>query len=190
MVDPLETGKIILDGVDIATLGLADLRQNIGIIPQNPVMFSGSLRFNLDPWSRHSDETIKQALERVQLSKLANSKDGLNLELHDRGSNLSVGERQLISIARSILQGARLIMADEATANVDTLSDSLVQKTIREQFKTQTVLTIAHRLQTIADSDKILVLSFGKVVEFDSPANLMANPDSMYSGMLKESNLQ
>jgi len=189
MVDPLAEGRIVIDGVDIASLGLNDLRSKLGIIPQNPVIFSGSLRFNLDPWDKHSDEAILDALRRVQLPNLASGSDGLLMNLQDKGSNLSVGERQLISIARTILQGARIVMADEATANVDSLSDALVQDTIREQFKTQTTITIAHRLQTIADSDVILVLSFGEVAEFDSPANLLANPNSIYSDMLRESNM-
>jgi ATP-binding cassette subfamily C (CFTR/MRP) protein 1 len=189
MVHPgTEQGEILIDGVDIQRVGLLALRRQLGIIPQSPFLFSGTLRFNLDPWGKHSDEAICAALRRVELHALAAGPEGLDKKLEERGSNLSVGERQLVQIARTFLQGANLVLCDEATANVDAASDQLVQRAIREQFKDKTVLTIAHRLQTLEHSDLIVVLSYGKLEQFGSPQALRAQP-GLFQDMLHDANL-
>ncbi|CAG9860399.1 unnamed protein product [Phyllotreta striolata] len=177
-------GTICIDDVDTSKIGLNDLRSNISIIPQEPVLFSASLRYNLDPFERHSDEDLWNALEYVELKSAF---PDLNVIISEGGSNLSAGQRQLICLARAIVKNNRVLVMDEATANVDPQTDALIQKTIRERFKDCTVLTIAHRLNTIMDSDRVLVMDAGEVIEFDQPYILLQNPESFFSKMLKES---
>ncbi|CAG9860398.1 unnamed protein product [Phyllotreta striolata] len=177
-------GTICIDDVDTSKIGLNDLRSNISIIPQEPVLFSASLRYNLDPFERHSDEDLWNALEYVELKAAF---PDLNVIISEGGSNLSAGQRQLICLARAIVKNNRVLVMDEATANVDPQTDALIQKTIRERFKDCTVLTIAHRLNTIMDSDRVLVMDAGEVIEFDQPYILLQNPESFFSKMLKES---
>lgn len=178
-------GRILIDGQDIKQVSLRQLRSSISIIPQDPVLFAGSLRKNLDPFDEHSDGMIWNSLDAVELkSVFANFPKGLEFEIDKSGGNLSVGQRQLICLARAILKSNKILVLDEATANVDLETDSFIQRTIRHQFKACTVLTVAHRLSTIADSDRILVLDHGKVIEFDEPSKLIQNESSKFSQML------
>ncbi|XP_015790855.1 multidrug resistance-associated protein 4 [Tetranychus urticae] len=166
-------GHIYIDGIDISTIGLHDLRRKISIIPQEPVIFTGTMRYNLDPFSLRKDAELWDSLEQVQLRKPVNDMGGLDAMITDGGSNLSVGQRQLVCLARAILAGNKILVLDEATANIDPTTDELIQQTIREKFTNCTVLTIAHRLHTIMDSDKILVMDAGQVVQFGEPADLI-----------------
>ncbi|XP_062563901.1 probable multidrug resistance-associated protein lethal(2)03659 [Armigeres subalbatus] len=167
-------GLVKVDDVDIGGLGLHDLRKKISIIPQDPILFSGNVRSNLDPFDQHSDEEIWRSLELVELKAVVQQmKGGLDAKMSDGGSNFSMGHRQLVCLARAILKNNRILILDEATANVDPETDKLVQRTIRDQFGECTVLTIAHRLHTVMDSDRVLVMDAGKAVEFGHPHDLL-----------------
>ncbi|CAB3400543.1 unnamed protein product [Caenorhabditis bovis] len=183
-------GQIVIDGVNIAEIGLHDLRSNLTIIPQDPVLFSGSLRFNLDPFGHYEDSEIWKALEMANLKDFtAQQSQKLDYEITEGGDNISVGQRQLVCLARALLRKSRVLILDEATAAVDFNTDSLIQKTIREEFADSTVLTIAHRLNTIMDYDKIIVLHEGKIKEFDSPKNLIADRNSEFYSMAKQAGI-
>ncbi|KAH8413308.1 hypothetical protein KR009_009966 [Drosophila setifemur] len=183
-------GHIAIDGVDIATMGLHMLRSRLTIIPQDPVLFSGSLRINLDPFEIKTDDEIWKALELSHLKAFVKSlAAGLNHEIAEGGENLSVGQRQLVCLARALLRKTKVLVLDEATAAVDLETDDLIQKTIRTEFKECTVLTIAHRLNTILDSDKVIVLDKGQITEFASPTELLDNPKSAFYSMAKDANL-
>ncbi|XP_019754521.2 multidrug resistance-associated protein 1 isoform X4 [Dendroctonus ponderosae] len=183
-------GQIIIDGVNVALLGLHTLRSRLTIIPQDAVLFSGSLRMNLDPFDKHSDDEVWKSLELAHLKTFVQGlSSGLNHEISEGGDNLSVGQRQLVCLARALLRKTKVLILDEATAAVDLETDDLIQRTIRTEFKDCTVLTIAHRLNTIMDSDRVIVLDKGKVVEFDSPANLLKRPESIFYGMCKDAGL-
>nr|CAD7424074.1 unnamed protein product [Timema monikensis] len=179
-------GTIRIDGVDTKDIGLQDLRSRISIIPQDPVLFSGTLRKNLDPFDHFSDFDLWNALEDVELKDSYDSGDGLRSKVTEGGSNFSVGQRQLICLARAILRNNKILMLDEATANVDPQTDALIQKTIRLKFADCTVLTVAHRLNTIMDSDKVLVMDAGRMVEFDHPYLLLQNKNGHFSKMVQE----
>ncbi|KAL3319266.1 Multidrug resistance-associated protein 4 [Cichlidogyrus casuarinus] len=169
-------GRILIDDVNIHDLKLSDLRCKVSIIPQEPIMFIGTLRENLDPQSVYTDDQILRALHHVQLDQmLTTMSEGLDAMISQEGSNLSAGQRQLVSLARAILRGNKILVVDEATANVDPATDTIIQQTIRKEFADCTVLTIAHRLHTIMDSDLVLVMEAGKVVEFGEPHELL-NP--------------
>jgi len=181
-----ESGQILIDGIDIRTLGLTDLRKNLGIIPQTPVLFSGTIRFNLDPFAEHSDADLWESLERAHLKDVVRRNSlGLEAEVSEGGENFSVGQRQLLSLSRALLRRSKILVLDEATAAVDVGTDALIQKTIREEFKSCTMLIIAHRLNTIIDSDRIMVLDAGRVVEMDTPPTLILKEDSMFAGMVR-----
>ncbi|XP_026834856.1 multidrug resistance-associated protein 1 isoform X14 [Drosophila erecta] len=183
-------GRISIDGVDIASMGLHMLRSRLTIIPQDPVLFSGSLRINLDPFEIKTDDEIWKALELSHLKSFVKSlAAGLNHEIAEGGENLSVGQRQLVCLARALLRKTKVLVLDEATAAVDLETDDLIQKTIRTEFKECTVLTIAHRLNTILDSDKVIVLDKGQITEFASPTELLDNPKSAFYSMAKDANL-
>eukprot|EP01016_Furgasonia_blochmanni_P048786 TRINITY_DN7326_c0_g1_i3.p1 TRINITY_DN7326_c0_g1~~TRINITY_DN7326_c0_g1_i3.p1 ORF type:complete len:224 (+),score=25.16 TRINITY_DN7326_c0_g1_i3:427-1098(+) len=182
-----DSGRILIDGINIAELGLFDLRNKITIIPQDSYLFNGSLRTNLDPLGKYSDNEIWNALERVKLKSSFESKGGLDLEVSESGDSLSVGEKQLLCMARAILKNTKIVVLDEATSSIDIITEEVVQKTIQEVFKNSTVITIAHRLNTIIHSDKILVLSFGEVAEYDSPENLLKNQSSLFYKLWEES---
>uniref|UniRef100_A0A4W2E1B2 Multidrug resistance-associated protein 1 n=1 Tax=Bos indicus x Bos taurus TaxID=30522 RepID=A0A4W2E1B2_BOBOX len=174
-------GQITIDGVDIASIGLHDLREKLTIIPQDPILFSGSLRMNLDPFNNYSDEEIWKALELSHLkSFVAGLQAGLSYEVTEGGDNLSIGQRQLLCLARALLRKSKILIMDEATAAVDLETDQLIQTTIQTEFSHCTTITIAHRLHTIMDSDKVMVLDSGKIVEYDSPEELLKNPGPFY----------
>ncbi|KAM6054990.1 multidrug resistance-associated protein 1 isoform 2-T2 [Chlamydotis macqueenii] len=182
-------GEIIIDGINIAKIGLHDLRFKITIIPQDPVLFSGSLRMNLDPFDQHSDEDIWRSLELAHLKTFVSSlPDKFNHECAEGGENLSVGQRQLVCLARALLRKSKILVLDEATAAVDLETDKLIQSTIKSQFEECTVLTIAHRLNTIMDYTRVLVLDRGEVVECGSPDDLLQEKGIFYS-MAKDSGL-
>ncbi|OWR51775.1 ABC transporter family C protein ABCC2 [Danaus plexippus plexippus] len=176
-------GSIKIDGIDTVCLSKKDLRSKISIIPQEPVLFSASLRYNLDPFNKYSDDEIWRALEQVELK---DSVQALDFQVSEGGANFSVGQRQLVCLARAILGSNKILVMDEATANVDPQTDALIQTTIRKQFISCTVLTIAHRLNTIMDSDRILVMDKGEIAEFDHPFILLSNPQSHLNFMVKE----
>ncbi|XP_076459189.1 multidrug resistance-associated protein 1-like [Babylonia areolata] len=183
-------GEISVDGVSIGTIGLHDLRSKLTIIPQDPVVFSGSLRMNLDPFDKHSDEELWTALEHAHLKAFVQAQSaGLQHECTEGGENLSVGQRQLLCLARALLRKTKILILDEATAAVDLETDDLIQATIRREFEDCTVLTIAHRLNTIMDYTRILVLDAGEIAEFDSPQELLQNPDSIFYDMAKSAGL-
>lgn len=172
----LEKGRILIDNYDISSFGLTDLRKVLGIIPQSPVLFSGTVRFNLDPFSEHGDVDLWEALERSYLKNvIARNALGLDAEVSEGGENFSVGQRQLLSLARALLRKSKILVLDEATAAVDVRTDDLIQKTIRKEFKSCTMLIIAHRLNTIIDCNRILVLDNGQILEYDSPERLISH---------------
>uniref|UniRef100_A0A7M4F2I2 Multidrug resistance-associated protein 1-like n=1 Tax=Crocodylus porosus TaxID=8502 RepID=A0A7M4F2I2_CROPO len=182
-------GKIIIDGIDISTIGLHDLRSNLNIIPQDPVLFSGTLQSNLDPLGKHSDLELWEALELCDLKNFVQSLPKKLLhEVSEGGANLSVGQRQLVCLARALLRRTKILVLDEATASVDLETDHLVQSTIRKEFDNCTVLTIAHRLHTIVDSERVLVLDSGRIVEFDTPHNLL-HQKGAFSEMVTEAGI-
>ncbi|KAG5421468.1 YBT1 [Candida metapsilosis] len=202
-LDP-ESGSIKIDGIDITTIGLRNLRQAITIIPQDPTLFAGTIRSNLDPFEQYTDADIYAALKRVNLidpndlvptsssattfnEENQNKFHDLENAITEGGGNLSQGERQLVCLARSLLKNPKIILLDEATSSIDYKSDSLIQKTIRDEFGSSTILTIAHRLRTIIDYDKILVMDAGQVVEYDNPYVLISNQDSLFYSMCENS---
>ncbi|XP_052070017.1 multidrug resistance-associated protein 1-like [Mytilus californianus] len=183
-------GNIIIDGVDISTIGLHDLRSKITIIPQDPVLFCGSIRMNLDPFDVFSTENIWRALEHAHLKDFVQGlEDGMDHQCSEGGENLSVGQRQLVCLARALLRKTKILVLDEATAAVDLKTDELIQNTIRTEFADCTVLTIAHRLNTIMDYTRVMVLETGRIKEFDSPTNLLQNKDSVFYSMAKNAGL-
>ncbi|KAL7299745.1 hypothetical protein TKK_0007495 [Trichogramma kaykai] len=173
-------GNIAIDGVDTAEVGLQLLRSRISIIPQEPVLFSQSLRYNLDPFGQHEDAALAEALREVELGELS-----LDQRVAEKGGNFSVGQRQLICLARAIVRQNKILLLDEATANIDTHTDAVIQSTLRKRFAECTVLTVAHRLNTIIDSDRICVMDNGSIVEFGRPYELLTrNPDGHFARMV------
>ncbi|XP_068632707.1 multidrug resistance-associated protein 1 isoform X1 [Battus philenor] len=184
------SGKILIDGIDISTIGLHQLRSRITIIPQDPVLFSGTLRMNLDPFDVYTDEEIWRSLEHAHLKNFVQGlQAGLRHEISEGGENLSVGQRQLVCLARALLRKTPLLVLDEATAAVDLETDELIQKTIRSEFASCTVLTIAHRLNTIMDSTRVMVLDKGQLVEYAPPEQLLQDKNSIFYGMAKDAGL-
>lgn len=199
----MESGKIKIDGQSIGDHSLEQLRQKITIIPQDPTLFTGTLRFNVDPENKASDEEILELLEKAGLSHLtkresssstkvdletgsSETTDLLNLQIQEGGENLSSGEKSLLCICRAILRKNKVVILDEATANIDLTTEQKIQTLIQNEFKDCTVLTIAHRLQTIIESDKILVLDAGQTAEFDSPQELLKDPNSHFTHLVEE----
>ncbi|KAG0016561.1 Multidrug resistance-associated protein 1 [Entomortierella chlamydospora] len=179
--------SIEIDGVDIATLGLKTLRQHLSIIPQDPTLFVGTVRENLDPFSELSDAELWTALERAHLKDhISSLTGGLSFEVAQNGENFSVGQRSLICLARALLRKTKILILDEATAAVDVETDELIQKTIRKEFKDRTILTIAHRIKTVMDSDKILVLDQGRVREYDTPEALLSRKDGLFYSLAEQ----
>jgi ATP-binding cassette subfamily C (CFTR/MRP) protein 4 len=175
-------GRILIDGIDISRISLNDLRSNLNIIPQSPVLFSNTLRYNLDPFNHYTDEQLWDALEAVQLKiKINNLKDKLSTQIAEYGSNFSFGECQLICVARAILKPSKILLIDEATAHVDTKTDGLIQHILREKFTNQTILTIAHRLNTIMDSDKVVIMNDGIIAEYGTPRELITERNELFT---------
>ena len=182
-------GSIAIDGIDLATLGLEDVRRALCIIPQDPVLFSASVRFNLDPFNEASDEDIWSVLEQVELKDaIERLPRGLDDDVQEGGSNFSVGERQLICMARALLKHPKILIMDEATASLDNETDTHLQHMIRKQFATCTGLTIAHRLNTIMDAHRVCVMDKGVVAEYDTPANLLRKEGGIFRGMVIAAN--
>ncbi|XP_042350397.1 ATP-binding cassette sub-family C member 4-like [Plectropomus leopardus] len=180
-------GQIMIDGFLTSEIGLHTLRQKMSIIPQDPVLFTGTMRKNLDPFRQHTDEDLWNALQEVQMKVVVEDlPNKLETVLTESGSNFSVGQRQLVCLARAILRKNRILIIDEATANVDPRTDSLIQQTIRDKFQECTVLTIAHRLNTIIDCDRILVLDAGRIREYDEPYVLLQNREGLFYQMVQQ----
>ncbi|KAF5273653.1 hypothetical protein FQR65_LT04653 [Abscondita terminalis] len=180
-------GAITIDDVNIQNIPLNNLRKKISIIPQDPVLFKGSVRNNLDPFNEYADEVLWKALEEVRLKYVIDKLgSGLDSEISQNGANFSVGERQLICLARAIIRNNKILILDEATANVDLQTDDIIQETIKNKFKNCTVLTVAHRLKTIMDSDKVLVMEAGEILEYEHPHILLQNNNGAFYKMVQE----
>ncbi|RZC91259.1 hypothetical protein C5167_027322 [Papaver somniferum] len=200
LVEPVG-GKIIIDGIDISTIGLHDLRSRLGIIPQDPTLFNGTVRYNLDPLSQHVDEEIWEVLDKCQLRQIVKVADeGLDSSVQQDGVNWSMGQRQLFCLGRSLLRRSQILVLDEATASIDSATDYILQKTIRTEFENCTVITVAHRIPTVMDSTMVLGLSdvqvrqryllpvnpTRKIVEYDEPVKLIADEGSLFGQLVKE----
>ena len=183
------SGQIFIDGVDISKISLQNLREKIAIIPQDPTLFEGTLRFNLDPENKSSDPELIELLKLASLENLIDRNiEGLYQQIDAKGDNLSSGEKQLICICRAILRRNKIVLMDEATANIDIKTEETIQKLINERFRDATVITIAHRLNTIINSDKVLVLDKGKVAEFDTPKILMEDSSTIFYSFIQKMN--
>lgn len=186
LIDP-SSGRILIDDVDISTIGLKDLRMKLSIIPQEPTLFRGSVRSNVDPLGLYTDQDIWEALDKCQLKKTISVLPGLlESPVSDDGENWSAGQRQLFCLARVLLRRNRILVLDEATASIDSATDAILQRVIKHEFSGCTVITIAHRVPTVTDSDMVMVLSYGKLVEYDRPSRLMENEDSAFCKLVAE----
>ncbi|XP_042478277.1 ABC transporter C family member 3-like isoform X2 [Macadamia integrifolia] len=186
MLEP-EFGQIWIDGINISKIGLHDLRSSLSIIPQDPIMFEGTLRINLDPLEEYTDEQIWEALNKCQLSDEVKKKEGkLDSAVTENGENWSMGQRQLICLGRVLLKRSKVLVLDEATASVDTMTDYLIQQTINQEFSRSTVITIAHRITSILAVDRVLLLDNGHILEYDSPTKLLENKTSSFAKLVKE----
>lgn len=183
-------GTIKIDGKDISQIPLFTLRSRLSIVPQDPVLFEHTIRYNLDPTSKFTDDQLWYALEIAQLKSVVdNLPNKLLYKVSEGGSNFSVGQRQMFCLARAFLRQSKILIMDEATASVDIQTDKILQKIIKTAFVDRTVLTIAHRISSILDSDKIMVLSEGTLVEYDTPQNLLQNPQSFFSSLVQANKL-
>lgn len=190
-------GRILVDGLDISSMGLTDLRSKLTIIPQDPTILSGTLRSSLDVFEEYEDGEIFEALRRVHLIPAegtseeaagtvnANVFRSLDSSVSEGGENFSTGEKQLLCMARAILKRSKVLVMDEATASVDYATDEMISKTIRHEFAQSTILTIAHRLRTVIDYDRVMLLDEGRVAEFDRPAVLLRNSASKFHSLCK-----
>ena len=199
------SGKIYIDGVDISKVGLQKLRESITIIPQDSTLMDGTLRYNIDPINAYSDKEIIQVMEKIGFDYILNqNKDGLsqnisengnNLSIGEKqlicitrailrktkiGNNLSIGEKQLICITRAILRKTKIIVLDEATSSIDYKTEEIIQNALNEILANSTMICIAHRIKTVMNADKILVLENGEIIEFDTPQNLLKNNNSFF----------
>lgn len=180
-------GRILVDGIDISKIGLHDLRSRFGIIPQDPTLFNGTVRYNLDPLCQHTDDEIWEVLGKCQLKEPVEEKEkGLDSLVVEDGSNWSMGQRQLFCLGRALLRKAKILVLDEATASIDNATDMILQKTIRTEFANSTVITVAHRIPTVMDCTMVLAISDGKLVEYDEPMKLMRNEGSLFGQLVKE----
>lgn len=177
------SGTILIDGVNITNIGLTVLRRRLGIIPQEPVLFFDTIRYNLDPFGQYSDAEIFQMLDLVGLGDFVRNMS-LDYTVSESGANFSQGQKQLLCVVRALLRKTKILLLDEPSASIDQASDQVLQKTIRTAFVHCTTITVAHRLSSIADSDKIIVLSHGDLVEFDHPHVLLSKQDGHFRGMV------
>jgi ABC-type multidrug transport system fused ATPase/permease subunit len=183
-----DAGIVYIDGINISKVKLVDLRRSLAIIPQDPVLYSGTLRENLDPFHEYEDEHIWSVLRQIHLADtITKWGSGLEFQVSEKGGNLSVGQRQLLCIGRALLKDSKVVVLDEATANVDTATDNLIQETIKKSLCEKTVLIIAHRINTIMHCDKIAVMDAGRVAEFGSPMDLLSQPESIFASFAKRS---
>ena len=188
-IENLCEGSLSIDGVDISTVSLQELRSRLGIIPQDAVIFSVTVRFNLDPFDEYTDAEIWNVLDSVDMrGAIMSLPNKLQESVSDGGESFSAGQKQLICIARVLLRKPKILILDEATASVDNDTDSLIQNMVRLRFKDCTILTIAHRLHTVIDSDRIMCLNEGILNEFDSPSNLLMKTDGMFAALWKQHN--
>lgn len=184
IVDPYE-GSILIDDQDINKMNLEYLREKLTIIPQDAVLFTGSLRMNLDPAGIHSDKALWKAIEDVEMKETIEKLDGnLDCKISENGSNFSLGQRQLISLARALLRKSNIVVLDEVTSSIDDETDKLIQSTIRSKFSHCTILTIAHRLETVIESDKILVMDNGSLEEFGHPHSLIEKENGSFRSIV------
>lgn len=187
----LTGGSIIIDGINVAQIGLDDLRSKLAIIPQEPVLFIGTIRSNLDPWDQYSDAEIWEALEKTHIKEMVSQlPHSLHSEVTENGENFSVGERQLLCVARALLRNSKILLLDEATAAIDTETDRLIQETIRTAFGSCTTVIIAHRLNTVMSCSRVMVMDSGQILEFDSPVALLADENSRFRAMIEASENQ
>ena len=183
-------GKILIDDVDISSIGLSKLRSNLTIIPQDPALMEGTLRYNIDPLEKSSDREIVRVMEKIGFDYIVKRDvHGLYQEIAEGGSNLSVGEKQLICITRAILRETKIIIMDEATASIDYKTEEIIQKAISEILNNSTFITIAHRIKTIINYDRIITLDSGKIVDFDTPQKLLNDKKSLFYELYTKSNL-
>jgi ATP-binding cassette subfamily C (CFTR/MRP) protein 1 len=188
LIEPSD-GRILIDGIDLSSIKLADLRSSIAVVPQEPVLFSGTLRESLDPFNQYTDSEISSALKRVELAGLLNSlPNGLDSEVRESGFNFSNGQRQLICLARALLRKNKVVILDEATASIDVHTDQTIQRSIRREFSGSTLLVIAHRIGTVLDSDYILALQDGELLNFGAPNDLMRHSQNLLTRFLSEAN--
>ncbi|XP_042503998.1 ABC transporter C family member 3-like [Macadamia integrifolia] len=186
MLEPA-AGKIMIDGINIFKIGLHDLRSKLSIIPQDPTMFEGTLRSNLDPLEDYTDEQIWEALDKCQLGDEVRKKEGkLDSLVTENGENWSVGQRQLVCLGRVLLKRSKVLILDEATASMDIATDYLIQKTLRQHFSRSIVITITHRITSILDVDMVLLLDNGLILEYDSPTKLLEIQSSSFTKLVKE----
>jgi len=185
----VETGSIEIDGIDISKVELQHLRHKITTIAQEATLFKGTLRFNIDPYEMESHENIDALLERAGLTKLLKYEEGTavrDFQIEEGGNNLSTGEKQIVCICRAVLRKAKVVIFDEATANIDVVTEHKILDLVKTEFTDATVMTIAHRLNTIINSDMIAVMSYGKLVEYAPPEELLKRPDSEFTKLLNE----
>ena len=183
---PPGSGRILIDGIDISSLNIQSCRQAISIITQDPTLFAGSLRMNLDPFNQYSDHEIWEALAQAHVKKMVGAlASQLETDVRENGVNFSVGERQLLCLARALLKRSKLIVLDEATANVDYETDRLIQEAILDKCRDSTVITIAHRLNTVMDYDEILVMADGRVVEYGAPQVLLGKENGIFAELYR-----
>ena len=207
----LERGSVHIDGVDVAKMGLAELRRKVAVLPQDPLIFSGTLRSNLDPFGEYDDARLNDALKRAYLIEAdaeglesidvdgaatprpeaaqRQQRFSLDTPVEEEGANLSLGQRSLVSLARALVKDSQIILLDEATASVDVKTDARIQETIRVEFASRTLLCIAHRLRTIISYDRIAVFDAGRVVEFDSPLDLYDREDGIFRDMCAKASI-
>ncbi|KAF6145054.1 hypothetical protein GIB67_013405 [Kingdonia uniflora] len=186
IVEPA-AGQILIDNINLSAIGLHDLRSRLSIIPQDPTMFEGTVRSNLDPLEEYKDEEIWEALDMCQLGDEVRKKEGkLDCSVNENGENWSMGQRQLVCLGRVLLKRSKVLVLDEATASVDTATDNMIQQTLRQHFRDSTVITIAHRITSVLDSDMVLLLDHGLIAEYDIPTRLLENKSSSFSKLVAE----
>lgn len=187
-VSPLTRGTILIDHVNIATLSLEAVRSRLAIIPQEPFLFAGTVRENLDPYSLHVDSKIWQAINNCLASPLIQSLGGLSAKLETGGTNLSAGQKQLLCLTRALLKNSKIILVDEGTANLDSDSEASIQLVLKNAFRSSTVIIIAHRLNGLQNTDRIIVMNEGKIIETGTPTELAHDEVSYFRQMLNEQN--